>query len=113
FNPRSGLIVGKQELSLGDRRGKLFHGVAPAITFDCKAGTWCFPVGLAMIGPKGADAIVHLALQFNGWDEQHDGFRHALEVEVFRLIYTEEDVPLGKNLGPARFNPDDANNEAG
>jgi hypothetical protein len=107
FNPRSGLIFGKQELSLGDRRGKTFNALVPGVTFDCMAGTWCMPFGYANIGARNADAVVHWALQYNAWDEQVAGRRDALQVEIFRLRYHEEDVPLGRNLGPARFNPDD------
>ena len=110
FNPRSGLIFGKQELSLGDRLGKTFNALVPGITFDCQAGTWCMPFGYAIIGSHNADAIVHWALTYNAWDEQNAGQQDALKVEIFRLRYHEEDVPLGRNLGPARFNPDDPDN---
>ncbi|MCH9045709.1 MAG: hypothetical protein IIA40_06335 [SAR324 cluster bacterium] len=113
FNPNSGLIAGKQELSIGDRRGKLFHALVPGITFDCKAGTWCFPFGWAVIGTRGGDTVIHFALQYTAWEGTADGFRDALEVEVFRIVYNEAEVPLGKNLGPAKFNPDDPDNAMG
>ncbi len=107
FNPRSGLIMGKQELSLGDRRGKVFDALVPGVTFDCRAGTWCVPFGIANIGASNADAVTHLALQYTAWDTVEDAVRHVLQVEVFRIRYKEGNVPLGRNLGPAHLNPDD------
>lgn len=107
FNPRSALIMGKHELSLGDRRGKLYNGISPGFTFDCQMGTWCIPFGFAMIGDKSGDMIFHIALQFTGWDTMRNGFRDVLEVEVFRLVYNESGIPLGTNGGPGRYNPAD------
>ncbi|HKI97190.1 MAG TPA: hypothetical protein VKB51_01825 [bacterium] len=107
FNPRSGLIMGKQELSLGDRRGMLFDALVPAFTFDCQVGTWCMPFGVALIGQNQSDAVTHWALQYNAYDTQDAGVHDKLQVEVFRLRYTEGNVPLGLNLGPARYNPAD------
>ena len=107
FNPRSGVIMGKQELSLGDRRGKTFDALVPGITFDCRAGTWCVPFGIANIGANNADAVTHLALQYTAWDMVEGGTRRVMQVEVFRIRYKEANVPLGRNLGPARLNPED------
>lgn len=107
FNPRSGLIVGKQELSIGDRRGKVFNGIAPAITYDCRVGTWCMPFGAIKIGKLASDWIFHWALEYTAWDDKNDGYNNdTFQVEIFRIIYTENNVPLGKNNGPAFFNPD-------
>lgn len=107
FNPNSGLIMGKQELSIGDRRGKVFNGIAPAITYDCRVGTWCMPFGAIKIGQAPSDWIFHWALEYTAWDDKKDSYNSdSLKVEVFRIIYTEGNVPLGKNHGPAFFNPD-------
>jgi hypothetical protein len=128
FNPRSGLIMGKQELSLGDRRGMTFDALVPAFTFDCQVGTWCMPFGVALLGQHKGDGIVHWALQYNAYDTAPPappspvsppagspppapvpatGLRDRLQVEIFRLRYNETNVPLGLNLGPGRFNPSD------
>jgi len=106
FNPRSFMLLGKHELSLGDRQGKVFNGIVPAYTLDCQAGTWCMPFGAAFIGKTSGDSIYHWSLQYNAWDEVTDGLRNTLSVEVFRVIYQEKKVPLGKNLGPTAYNPD-------
>ena len=113
FNPRSGLILGKQELSLGDRRGKVFTALVPGATFDCQAGTWCLPLGVARVGPYNSDAVTHFALQYNAWDIDEPQGRRKLAVEVFRIRYDEGNVPLGTNLGPATFDPADPDTNAG
>ncbi|MBI3993853.1 MAG: hypothetical protein HY342_11300 [Candidatus Lambdaproteobacteria bacterium] len=105
FNPNSPFLIGKHELSLGDRRGKTFDAIVGGATFDCRAGTWCMPLGFFKIGDAAADWVYHWALTYRGWDIAHDGGRDAFEVEIFRVIYTEHNVPLGANLGPATFDP--------
>jgi hypothetical protein len=105
-NPNSHLIFGKQEVSLGDRRGKVYEAIMPAAQFDCRVGTWCMPFGAIKIGQNSADWIYNWALAYRAWDEQRNTLRQRLEVEVFRIFYTEQNVPLGKNLGPGRFNKD-------
>lgn len=107
FNPRSALLTGKHELSLGDRRGKVFHALVPAATFDCEVGTWCMPFGMANLGSREGDALYHWALQYTAWETEPEGFRNALDVEIFRIIYQESNIPLGTNLGPTTRNPDD------
>ena len=100
FNPNSGLILGKHEVSLGDRRGKTFNAIGPGYTYDCRVGTWCMPFGGFRINDTAGDWVHHLALEYTGWESQIDGLRNAFEVEIFRLWYAERDVPLGGNLGP-------------
>jgi hypothetical protein len=107
FNPASGIVMGKQELSLGDRRGKIFDALVPGVTFDCKAGTWCMPFGFAVIGKDSSGSISHFALQYTAYDEEVNGARRRMQVELFRLRYFEHNIPLGSNLGPALYNPDD------
>lgn len=107
FNPRSGIVIGKQELSLGDRRGKTFDALVPGITFDCQVGTWCMPFGVAFIGRFHSDAVTHWALQYNAYDTPRGPMKDLLKVEVFRIRYAEGDVPLGTNLGPALYNSSD------
>jgi len=107
YNPNSRFIFGKHELSLGDRRGKTFNAIVPGVTFDCNAGTWCMPFGAFRIGEAAADWVYHWALQFNAWDTEENGLRNALQVEIFRIIYTERNIPLGMNLGPTTFDASD------
>ena len=107
YNPNSRFIFGKHELSLGDRRGKTFNAIVPGATFDCNAGTWCMPFGAFRIGEAGADWVYHWALQFNAWDTEENALRNALQVEIFRIIYTERNIPLGRNLGPTTYDADD------
>ncbi|MBI4083093.1 MAG: hypothetical protein HY423_10830 [Candidatus Lambdaproteobacteria bacterium] len=107
FNPNSAIRLGQHEQNLGDKRGKTYVGLAPGIGFDCRIGTWCMPLGMLRISPSAADWVYHWALQYRAWDEERAGFRHALEVEIFRIIYTEKNVPLGKNLGPTYYDPSD------
>ena len=113
FNPNSAILVGKYEVSIGDRRGKFFNAIAPAFTFDCELGTWCIPFGMLKTGPHKGDALYHFALQYTAWNAQVDGRTDTLEVEVFRARYSERDVPLAKNLGAGRFNPDNPTNITG
>jgi len=105
FNPNSAIDLGKFELELGDKRGKVYHAIASGIGFDCRIGTWCMPFGATKVGPQAADWLYHWALRYRAWDEANEGMRRALEVEIFRIIYTENNVPLGLNLGPGTFNP--------
>ena len=105
FNPNSPFIIGKHELSLGDRRGKTFDAIVGGATFDCKAGTWCMPLGFFKSSDSAADWVYHWALTYRGWEIEHDGGRDAFEVEIFRIIYTEHNVPLGLNLGPTAYDP--------
>ncbi len=105
FNPNSAIDLGKFELELGDKRGKVYRAIASGIDFDCRVGTWCMPFGATKVGPQAADWLYHWALRYRAWDDPNEGMRRALEVEIFRMIYTESNVPLGINLGPGRFNP--------
>jgi hypothetical protein len=109
FNPNSHLLFGKHELSLGDRRGKVLNVIAPGVTFDCRVGTWCMPFGAVRVGSNSSDWTYHWALDYRAWDEPQNGLRSVLEVEIFRIMYTEQNIPLAKNLGPGawRRNPND------
>jgi hypothetical protein len=110
-NPNSRLSFGKQEVSLGDRRGKVYNAITPAATFDCRAGTWCMPFGAARSGPASADWVYHWALEYKAWQDTSGPLRNGFDVEISRIIYTEKDVPLGLNLGPGNFDPANPDNE--
>ena len=111
FNPRSAMVMGKHEISIGDRRGKIFNAIVPGISLDCRIGTWCMPFGMAKTGPKAGDALYHIGFRYTAWKYEKDKAMETLEVEVFRIKYSEGNIPLGKNLGPARFNPDNPKND--
>lgn len=114
FNPRSPLFIGKQRVLLGDKRGKTLDAILPAIQFDCRAGTWCVPFGIAWGGSSASDTINHIALRYTSWDEQLPSGASKLEVEIFSISSTESNVPLGKDFGPglrhAEFPEDSAKN---
>ncbi|HUJ76604.1 MAG TPA: hypothetical protein VL359_17205 [bacterium] len=105
LNPHSVLTLGKYELSLGDRRGKVFDAISSGADFDCRLGTWCMPFGVVKTGDGTTDWTYHWALSYRGFDDIVEGFHRQFEVEIFRIIYTEFNVPLGTNLGPGTFNP--------
>ena len=105
FNPGSAILLGQHEISIGDRRGKLFNGLGPGATFDCKVGTWCMPFGAMRLGDHASDWLFHWALQYTAWDDKKPVFRDKLEVELFRIFYAENDIPFGKNRGPGYYDP--------
>ena len=106
FNPNSAMLLGKHELSVADKRGKIFNAVVPAYTFDCQVGTWCMPFGVGFIGSQSGDAIYHWGLQYNAWNYGEKPLKNKMEVEVYRVIYLEHGVPLATNLGPGSFDPE-------
>jgi hypothetical protein len=105
FNPNSAINLGQFDLELGDKRGKVYRGIASGLGFDCRVGTWCMPFGATKVGAGAADWIYHWALRYNAYDEATEAGRRSFSVEVFRIIYTERNIPLGNNLGPATFDP--------
>ncbi len=105
FNPNSTINLGKFEISLGDKRGKVLDAVVPSISFNCRVGTWCMPFGALKLSAGSADWLYHWALQYRAWDDTSQPLRRALEVEIFRIIYTERNIPLAKNLGPGFYDP--------
>ena len=112
FNPRSGLVMGKHEVSLADRRGKTMNAIINGITFDCQVKTWCMPFGAMKLGRSTEDYSYHWALRYNGWEEETDGVKNLFQVEIFRLIYNEHNIPLTKSLAPGRLSNDPANTPA-
>ena len=102
YNPGSAILAGKHEISIGDRRGKVFNAITNAVTFDCKVGTWCMPFGYAQMGPKGGDALYHWGLEYTAWElpRESSALNDLFKVEVFRVVYNEWNIPLGRNLGP-------------
>lgn len=103
FNPNSAIDIGQFDRELGDKRGKVYHAIASGVGFDCRVGTWCMPFGAIKVGPGGADWIYDWALRYNAYDEPAPNGRRYFSTEIFRIIYTENNIPLGNNLGPASY----------
>ncbi|MDH4120583.1 MAG: hypothetical protein OEV94_02620 [Deltaproteobacteria bacterium] len=104
FNPLSGLVMGKQALTLGDAHGKVFQGLTTGLSCECKMGTWDFPVSVARTGSDNGNWMTNIGFGYTAWEEgEAPGSRDRLKVSIFRLVYDESNVPLGKNLGPSVY----------
>ena len=101
-NPRSIVKMGKHAFNLGDRQGKVFSGILTGVSQDCTAGTWCYQLGAAKIGTHSADWLYYGSLDYDIFYEKNlDGSpAHRLNIGIFRILYTERDIPLGKFIGP-------------
>jgi len=102
-NPSEETKIGKQIINIGDRKGKVFFGILSGFSQRCKAGTWCYEVGGMKLSSVDADWLYFVSLDYPFWHEVNslgkvvDSFR----IEIFRIKYTEHDVPLGKNNVPS------------
>ncbi|MBF0286672.1 MAG: hypothetical protein HQM14_02545 [SAR324 cluster bacterium] len=96
-NPKNVFKLGKHYLNLGDRHGKVFSGVLTGISQNCKLGTWCYEIGAAKLGKHPADWLYFGSLSYPVFqvEDAANSTIHQLEVEVFRIFYTERDIPLG------------------
>ena len=101
-NPRNILRAGKHAFNIGDRRGKVFSGILTGISQDCTIGTWCYQLGAAKIGRHSAEWLYYGSLNYPVFhDKNEDGATsRLLDIEIFRILYTERDVPLGRGNGP-------------
>ncbi len=103
FNPRNTLRFGKQEVNIGDRRGKVFNGVLTGISQpECRAGTWCYQLGGMRLASAGGDWLYYLSLDYPFFYEVDANGKpiNILRVELFRIQYTEHDIPVGLNNVP-------------
>jgi len=103
FSPRNTLRIGKQEVTIGDRRGKVFDGVLTGISQPkCSAGTWCYQLGGMRMASAGGDWLYYLSLDYPFFYEVDANGRplNILRVELFRIQYTEHDIPVGLNNVP-------------
>lgn len=103
-NPRDRIRLGKQEISLGDRRGKVLEGLLTGISQQCAAGSFCYEVGALRLGQNTADWLYTLSVDYPVFYEVDAAGNpeNVLRVEVFRVKYTERGVPLGRNNAPQR-----------
>lgn len=102
-NPSEETKLGKQIINIGDRRGKVFYGILSGLTQRCKAGTWCYELGGMKLSSADGDWLYFFSLDYPFWHEV-DGLGSIIDsfrIEVFRIKYTEHDVPLGLNNIPA------------
>ncbi len=110
-NPRNILRFGKHPFNIGDRHGKVFSGILTGISQDCAAGTWCYGLAAAKLGKHPADWLYLGSLDYPVFqDKNADGtINNRLNIEIFRIFYTERDIPLGKSNGPTPRDKDALN----
>ena len=102
-NPNEETKLGKHVINIGDRRGKVFSGILSGFSQRCKAGTWCYEIGAMKLSSADADWLYFFSLDYPFWhdvDSQGE-IIDSLRLELFRIKYTEHDVPLGLNNVPA------------
>ena len=115
FNPRNTLRIGKQEVNVGDRRGKVFNGVLTGFAQPkCRTGTWCYEFGGYKLSTADSDWLYSLSLDypFVYQVDANDNPLNVIRAELFRIKYTEHDIPVGAHLHPA-MRPADDNSTAG
>ena len=102
-NPNEETKIGKHVINIGDRKGKVFYGILSGFSQRCKAGTWCYEIGGMKLSSADGDWLYFFSLDYPFWNDINslgdviDSFR----IEMFRIKYTEHDVPLGLNNVPA------------
>ena len=103
-NPNEETKLGKHVINIGDRRGKVFSGILSGFSQRCKAGTWCYEIGGMKLSSADADWLYFFSLDYPFWHEvdTQGEIIDSLRIELFRIKYTEHDVPLGLNNIPAR-----------
>ena len=103
-NPNEETKLGKQVINIGDRKGKVFAGILSGYAQRCKAGTWCYEIGGMKLSSADGDWLYFFSLDYPFWHEvdSQGEIIDSLRVEMFRIKYTEHDVPLGLNNIPAK-----------
>lgn len=111
-NPNAAINFGKQYINIGDRRGKVFSGVMTGIAQRCGLGTWKYEVGATKTGNHRADWMYFISLEYPAysWGKPGNDDYHRLNFEVFRIFYTERDIPLGVNNVPVKKDEDSFQN---
>jgi len=103
-NPNEETKLGKQVINIGDRKGKVFAGILSGYAQRCKAGTWCYEIGGMKLSSADGDWLYFFSLDYPFWHEvdSQGEIIDSLRIEMFRIKYTEHDVPLGLNNIPAK-----------
>jgi len=102
-NPNEETKIGKQVINIGDRKGKVFAGILSGYSQRCKAGTWCYEIGGMKLSSADGDWLYYFSLDYPFWHEvdSQGEIIDSLRIEIFRIKYTEHDIPLGQNNVPA------------
>lgn len=105
-NPRNIVKIGKHAFNIGDRYGKVFSGILTGVSQDCTVGTWCYELGAAKLGKHPADWLYYGSLDYDLFHEKNTegATSNRLTIGIFRILYTERDIPLGKSNGPTPKN---------
>ncbi len=112
-NPHNILKIGKHYINIGEHRGKVFAGVLTGVSHDCRLGTWCYELGAMKAGRHAADWIYYGSLEYPVFQEKTPEGSHHFTVEIFRVFYTERNIPLGISNAPTfRDNDQEADVEA-
>ena len=95
-NPHNSVKIGKQEIELGARKGKVFSGILTGATHSCRLGTWCYTLGALKMSNSIADWIYYGSLRYPFFEtDLGNGKLHSFTLEVFRIDYNEKNIPLG------------------
>jgi len=60
-NPNEETKIGKQEINIGDRKGKVFAGILSGYSQRCKAGTWCYEIGGMKLSSADGDWLYYFS----------------------------------------------------
>ena len=95
-NPHNSIKIGRQEVELGAKNGKVFSGILTGATHSCRLGTWCYTLGAVKMSDKMADWIYYGSLRYPFYENDlGNGKVHTLTLETFRIDYNEQNIPLG------------------
>ncbi len=95
-NPNNSVKIGKQEVELGARKGKIFSGILKGATHSCRLGTWCYTLGAVKMADSIADWTYYGSLRYPFFETDLGGGKsHSFTIEVFRIDYNEKNIPLG------------------
>jgi len=108
-NPNAQLRLGRQYITIGDRRGLVFEGEATAATQGCRIGTWCYSIGGARLGDEGRAGVFWAQLDYpvyesgvlipDPWGIKPTRQEKSFSVELFRVMYGGNDVPTAEYGG--------------
>lgn len=108
-NPNARLKIGRHHLLIADRKGLVFEGDASAISQGCRIGTWCYSIGGARLGEEGKAALFWASLDYpvyesgvvipDPWGEQRTRQEKSFSVEIYRVMYGGNDIPLAEYGG--------------
>ncbi|MBF0351051.1 MAG: hypothetical protein HQM11_08455 [SAR324 cluster bacterium] len=108
-NPHGILKLGKHYINIGDRRGKVFSGILSGVSQQCTAGTWCYEAGAMKTAPHPSDMLYFLSLDYPIFDDVDEAGNplNKFNVEIYRIIYTERNIPMGGLTARAPIPADD------